>query len=451
MKSTAEKLKLAREQRAASREKVVVLTEKMGLPEWDDLVDNPLLLTEQRNWSRLNQQVESFETILATEKTDLGDDGITPAIIVNPNKDTQDGVKKRYSFFRAIRQANGKRDGLELEMHTEGLREARMAQVDDIPDDLAPGFMVPSFISHQTSGRERRDMVVGTPTAGGNTVATNLGDLIPFLDPVMNIRRLGARYLTGLVGNLELPRRTARATGGWAAEIAALAESNPTFDKITLTPKRVGTFINSSVQLFAQSSVDVENLIRSDLQECIARTLEIAALNGTGTGSQPTGILNIAGIGSVVGGPNGLSPDWTHIVDLETALTAANASFGGLGYYTTPLIAGSLKKTNRDAGGGTYIWEGPAANGVGILNGYAAVTSNLMPSDLVKGSSSDCNAIIFGNWSELIIGQWAGLYITVNPFSLDTQSEVRVSVAGWFDLNVRHAASFSAMQDALVS
>ena len=467
-KSTAEKLKNAREQRAAAREKVEQLTEKMGEATWSDDTDTPALATEQRNWKRFDEQVASFETLLDTEKRDLGDNtageaGITTAIITNANKDTEEGVKKRFSFFRAIRQKNmNKLDGLELEMHKEGIREARASQVSDVPEEHGPGFMVPIFISHdpyterrrmeQSAARERRDMLVGTTTAGGHTVATDLGQLIPFLDPMMQVRLLGARYLTGLQGNLDLPRRTARATGGWASEIAAFSQSDPTFDKISMTPHRVGTYIESSVQLFNQSSVDVENLIREDLQQCVAETVESACLNGSGASSQPTGILNTAGIGAVVGGTNGLAPDWTHIVDLETALSVAKAAKGRLGYYTTPGIAGKLKKTNRDAGGASYIWEGPAANGFGVLNGYAAVTGTLMPSTLTKGSSSGvCHAIIFGNWQELIIGQWAGLYITVNPFTLDTQSEVRVTVAGWFDVAVRHAASFAAMQDALIS
>lgn len=455
-KSTAEKLKAAREQRAVHRKKVEELTDKMGTADWIDETDAPALAAEQRNWRLFDDQVKSFEELLDTEKRDMGDDGITTTVITAPNKDNPDGVKKRYSFFRAIRQANGKKDGLELEMHQEAIREARAAQVDDIPDEHGPGFMVPLFLSHdpytEKRVRERRDMLVGTATAGGHTVATDLGELIPFLDPMMNIRALGARYLTGLVGNLDLPRRTARATGGWASEIAAFSQSDPTFDKIEMRPKRVGTYIESSVQLFNQSSVDVENLIRDDLQQCVAETVEIAAINGSGLSNQPTGILNTVGIGAVVGGTNGLEPDWTHIVDLETALTAAKAAKGRLGYYTTPGIAGKLKKTPRDPGGGSYIWEGPAASGFGVLNGYAALTGTLMPSTLTKGSSSGvCHAIVFGNWQDLIIGQWAGLYITVNPFTLDTQSEVRVTVAGWFDVAVRHAASFAAMQDALIS
>lgn len=465
--STAEKLKSARERRSEYRKKVEELTDKMGTADWSDEVDGPALALEQRNWKQANSQVEAFEQLLDTEKRDMGDDGISANIIVNGNKDTEAGVKKRYSFFRAVRMkgTKGKLDGLEHEMHIEGIREAKTADVSDIPDSNGAGFMVPLFVSHDPlterrrmeidemrANRERRDMLVGTTTAGGHTVATNLGELIPFLDPMMNIRMLGARYLTGLVGNLDLPRRTARATGGWASEVAALSQSDPTFDKISMTPKRVGTYIESSVQLFNQSSVDVENLIRGDLAQCVAETVEVAALNGSGSSNQPTGILNTSGIGSVVGGTNGAVPDWSDIVDLETALTAANAAKGRLAYYTTPGIAGKLKKTTRDGMSGYFIWEGPAANGFGVLNGYGAVTGTLMPSTLTKGTSSGiCHAIIFGNWQELIIGQWAGLYIVVNPFDLDINSEVRVSVSGWFDVAVRHAASFAAMKDALVA
>ena len=460
--STAEKLKLARERRSTLRTAVEQLTDKMGEDTWDENVDSPALATAQSNWKRSDDQVKSLETLLDTEKRDMGHTGeVSTNIIPNRTKDTEEGARKTFSFFRAVRgRMKGKLDGIELEMHQEGLREARGAQVSDIPDDNGPGFMVPLFISHDATterrrlemARERRDMTVGTATDGGHLVATDLGGLIPFLDPTMNIRQLGARFLTGLQGNLDLPRRTARATGGWATEVAALSQSNPTVDKISLTPKRVGTFIEASVQLFNQSSVDVENLIRMDLAQCVAETVETAALNGSGAGGQPTGILNTAGIGSVVGGANGAVPDWSDVVDLETELTEANAAKGSLAYYTTPGIAGKFKKTTRDGMSGYFIWEGPAANGFGTLNGYRALTGTLMPSTLTKGTSNGvCHAIVFGNWQELIIGQWAGLYIVVNPYDLDINSEVRVTVSGWFDVAVRHAASFAAMKDALVA
>lgn len=455
--SVAEQLKSAREHRAGIRKAVEDLTKKMSSPEWSEDTDAPALAAEQRNWQAANSKVELLEVSLqALASPAHSDESLTPApsfSIHSGAKDTEREARSRFRFVKAIgEQVKGKLSGLEKEMHQEGIREARSSQVPDIPDEYGPGFMVPSFLSHDRLTTERRDMVVGTATAGGNLVATNLGGLIPFLDPSIWVRALGAQYLSGLVGNLDLPRRTARATGAWAAEVDALTQSDPTFDKISLTPKRVGTYIESSVQLFVQSSESVDNLIREDLRQCISEAIEYAALNGSGSSNQPRGILNTTGIGSVVGGTDGAAPDWDDIVDLETALTVAKAARGSLAYYTTPGVAGKLKKTPRDPAGADYIWQGPAANGLGVLNGYAAVSGTLMPSTLDKGSSQDiCHAIIFGNWNELIIAQWAGLYVVANPYTLDTNSEVRVSVTGWYDVAVRHPASFSAMKDALIS
>lgn len=294
-----------------------------------------------------------------------------------------------------------------------------------------------------------RDLTVGTTTAGGHTVATDVmaSDFISLLRNSMATAGLGARMMSGLVGNVAIPRQTGGATAYWVAEGSAPTESAQAFDQVTLSPKTVGAFTDISRKLLLQSSIDIEALVRSDLATVLALAIDAAAINGSGSSNQPRGILNVSGIGSVVGGTNGAAPDWADMVDLESAVTSANADIGSLAYLTNAKVRGKLKQTVKASGTAQFVWE----NG-NTVNGYTAAVSNQVPSNLTKGSASGvCSAILYGNWNDLLIGMWGTLDLTVDPYSQSTSGTMRVVALQDVDVAVRHAESFSAMVDALTA
>ena len=303
----------------------------------------------------------------------------------------------------------------------------------------ARGFYLPNEVMR---GTIKRDLVVGTATAGGNLVATDLTGFIDLLRNRMKIVQLGAQVLTGLVGNLAIPELTGGATSYWVTENAAPTESEQTFGQVPLTPKTVGAYTDIGRRLILQTSLDVEAIVRADLATQLALAIDLAAINGSGTSNQPTGILNTTGIGDVAGGTNGAAPTYTHMIELETDVAAANADVDGMGLLTSPEIRGKLKTTQRFTSTDTPVWEGKE------VNGYRAEVSNQIPKTLVKGSSSDCHAIIFGNFRDLMIGQWGVLDILVDPYTGGAAGTARVRVLQDVDVAVRHAASFSAMKDA---
>lgn len=307
----------------------------------------------------------------------------------------------------------------------------------------AQGFFVPVEV-------QTRDLVAGTPTAGGNTVATNLlaGNFIELLRNKLALTGMGAQFLSGLVGQIAIPRQTSGATSYWVAESGAPTESQQAFDQVTMSPKTVGAFTDISRKLLLQSSIDVEGFVRNDLATVLALAIDLAAINGSGASNQPTGILNTAGIGSVVGGANGLAPTWAHLVDLESQIAVANADVASMGYLTNAKVRGKLKQTSKVSGQNGFIWEA----GNTPVNGYMAGVSNQVPSNLTKGTSSGvCSAILFGNFADLIIGQWGVLDLMVDPYSGSTSGTVRVVALQDVDVAVRHAESFSAMKDALTA
>ena len=305
----------------------------------------------------------------------------------------------------------------------------------------ARGFYVPSDV-------QRRDLTVGTATAGGHTVATNLlaSSFIDLLRNKMSVTAMGAQFLTGLIGNIAIPRQTGGAAAYWVAESGPPTESAAAFDQVAMSPKTVGAYSDISRKLLLQSSIDIEAFVRNDLATVMALAIDLAALNGTGASNQPRGVLQTSGIGSVAGGTNGLAPTWANIVDLETAVAIANADVGTMGYLTNAKVRGKLKTTSKVSGQNGFIWEG------GELNGYRAGVSNQVPSNLTKGTSNGvASAIVFGNWADLIIGQWGTLDLLVDPYSNSTSGTVRVVAMQDVDVAVRNAVSFSAMLDALTA
>lgn len=296
-----------------------------------------------------------------------------------------------------------------------------------------------------------RDLVVGTPSAGGNLVATELlgSSFIDLLRNAMVLDQLGATFLRDLNGNVAIPSQTGGASGFWVAESGSPSESQATAGQVLMTPKTGGSYTDYSRRLLLQSSIDVEMFVRADLAAVLGQMMQLAAINGSGTGNEPTGLLNISGIGSVAGGTNGLAPTYDHMVDLESAVSNANANDGALAFLTNTKVRGRLRKTQEFTGtNGVPVWR---SNGLaGEVLGYKAFTTNSVPSNLTKGTSSGvCSAIIYGNWEDFLVGFWSGVDLMLDPYTGATSGTRRVVALQDVDFNVRRAASFAAMKDAL--
>ncbi len=305
----------------------------------------------------------------------------------------------------------------------------------------ARGFFIPSEV-------QRRDLNVGTASAGGNLVATDLltGSFIDILRNAMVIDRLGARMLTGLVGNIAIPKQTGAATAYWVAESGSPTESQQAFGQVTMSPKTVGAYTDISRRLILQSSMDVEGMVQTDLATVLGLAIQQAAISGSGSSNQPSGILTQV-TPSVVGGTDGAAPTWANLIELETDVAVANADVGTLGYLTNAKVRGKLKGTPKVSGQDTFIWEG----GDFPVNGYQVGITNAVPSNLTKGSGNNLSAIIFGDFSSLIVGMWGSLDLMVDPYSNSTSGTVRVVALQDVDIALRHAESFATMVDAVTA
>jgi Phage capsid family. len=390
-------------------------------------------------------EFEALELATSTYKTGQEQRTETPTasnpmtvnIIKSENRgDNEERLAKRFSLFEAVRDAAyGKSlTGLSAEIDQQGKMEARKAGITDYGTGA---ITLPAFMVANQRSIEKRDMLAGTTTAGGFTVQTEVGELIPFLDPRLTVRQLGATYLTGLSGNVDFPRNNAAAAVGRKTEVATADETSPTFDQVQLRPVRYTAFVDVSKQVILQSNIDMENFVRNRLNEALFRKLEEECF----TNSDSTGIFDLAGVNDITIGTNGGDLTWELIVKFESEIAADNADMGRLGYLFTPQVAGKLKTAKRDVAGNGFIWEGP--NTAASVNGYQAYASNLLPKNLTKGGfTSVLHGGVFGNWADLLIGQFGGVDILINPYTKGKEATVEVIVNAWFDHAIRQAASF---------
>lgn len=350
-----------------------------------------------------------------------------------------DKETRQYSMLKALHYLANPGDRRAAELAGFELECSRAAA--ERAGKPAQGLLVPFDVL-------KRDLTVGTAADGGNLVATNLlsGSFIDLLRNAMVLPGLGMQMLTGLVGNIAIPKQSGSATAYWVAESGAPTESKQAIAQVTMAPKTVGAFTDISRKLLLQSSIDVEAFVQRDLAAVLGLAIQAAAIKGGGS-NEPTGILGTSGIGSVAGGTDGAAPTWANIVELETDVSVANADVGTLAYLTNAKVRGKLKTTTKVADQNGFIWDG----GNTPLNGYRTGVTNAVPSNLTKGSGTNLSAIIFGNFADLILGMWGGLDLTVDPYSNSTSGTVRVVALQDVDVAVRHAESFSAMVDAITA
>ncbi len=344
---------------------------------------------------------------------------------------------KEFSFVRAIRALANPTDakaqadaGFEREV-SEAAAKAYGREV--------RGIMVPNEVLH-------RDQTAGVAADGGNLVGTDhLGaSFIDLLRNKMVIRALGASSLTGLQGNIQIPTQTSASSAYWVGENAAPTESALGFGQKSATPHTVAAFVDMSRRLMIQSDPSIEGLVRGDIASQLALAIDYAGIHGDSgsDANQPDGVLATSGIGDVAMGTDGDAIDWAALIDLQSELSLANADAGSIKYLTNPKVAGAMKQTQKVAGEARFLLEGES------LAGYPVMVSNQVRSDLDKGTSTGvCSAMVYGNWSDLVICEWSGLDLAVDPYSLSTTGAVRVTAFHDLDFVVRRAASFAAILD----
>jgi HK97 family phage major capsid protein len=442
---------------ALKRERQRVLAEAAELLSAANAEDRELKAEEQTKYDELmgdakrrRTQIQNEDEMrLAESVTDSAGQPVTHA---HPSESgsyigmTREDVRN-YSIRRGIAAKAGliptKDASMELEISEAVAKRSGKS-------DKAGSLFVPFEVT--AGSMEQRDLTIATE--GADIMEITHGSVIELLRKKMVTRAAGIRFLTGLNGDLLLPKHTTATTNtAWVTEGTAPTEGLAVFGQVKFSPSQLACYTDITRQTLLQGSFDVEQFIREDLASNLAIEIDRTILHGSGSGAEPAGIFNTSGIGDVAGGTNGAVPTWAHTVELETDVAVANADQGALAYITNANIRGKLKNTERVASTGLFVWQDPAnlapATPATPLNGYRAFVTNQVRSDLTKGTYSSCSAIFFGNWEEGIVAVWSDLEILVDPYTGANAGVVRLVALAFADFQVRHAESFSVMKDAI--
>ena len=334
---------------------------------------------------------------------------------------------KRYSILRGIRALEALRGAGDRRWIDEGGLEIEASRA--IGDRLgrpSSGLLIPYSIQQQ-----KRDLSAGTANAGGYLVGTeNLGgSFIDLLRNRMLVSQFGATHLAGLRGNVTIPKLSGASTAYWlATETTSITESQQTFGQLALSPKTVGAYTEITRQLLLQSDPTADMLVMNDLAKVVALAVDAASINGSGAAGQPTGVLNTAGIGAVTGASLG----YAGVVEFQTDVAGANGLAPSCGYMTTPAVAALMMQRQRFTSTDSPLWTGSLLDGA--MAGFKAASTNQMPAA----------TMIFGEWSQIVIGEWGVLEVMLNPYA-NFQAGITGVRAMWsIDVGVRIAGAFSA-------
>lgn len=294
----------------------------------------------------------------------------------------------------------------------------------------AKGLMIPTDVLRSWAKRD-----LNTSDDSG-VIAQDFrgGDFIDVLRNASSVMQAGATMLTGLKGNVAIPKKTAGSAAGWiSTEGGAASESEPTFGQVTMTPKTLGAFTDITRLMMMQSSPDIEALVRDDLSRAIALAIDLGALQGSGSSGQPTGVKNTSGVNKPTSFA-AATPTFAEVVALETAVAEDNALLGNLAYILPASMYGALKTTAKAANTAQFVVE-PG----NTINGYRAIVSNQV-------TSGD---LFFGNFADLLVGMYGGLDILVDPYTSSSTGTVRIRALQTVDVAVRNAVSFAYNNDGV--
>lgn len=293
------------------------------------------------------------------------------------------------------------------------------------------------FVPFQIWTNQTRDLQAsaGGPS-GGFFVGTDLLNIRPALLNKNVCADAGMTFVTGLTGNVGIPRQENNLTVEPQSEIGAAAASNPVFGQLAMAPKRVTVNFRVARQLLIQSGNSGEAFLREMIFRAIAQRLDQQVLLGGTAAHEMVGITNVVGIG--VATFNG-AVSQAAVQSFEDKLGGFNADGGECVWIVSPSTRSKMKQTLRVAGGSYYIWD-QVNSREALVNGFRALTTNTM---------SSTHQVLFLNAQHVIVGIFGtGIDVIQNPYSLATSAVVEFSAHLWADCAVVHPQAICCSSDA---
>lgn len=321
--------------------------------------------------------------------------------------------KETFSLMKSIMNVvSGKpQDDVTRDLMTLGRLEFRSAGINAVGSIVIPAEV-------------RADILAGSGTAGAEIVSEDKRAILPPLEAKMVLAQAGATFLKGLVGDVSIPNY-AGTTAAWATEVAAITETGGAFAEVNFSPKRIAAVLDVSKRFLLQDGIGAERMLLDNIASAVAHKLEATILGKTTAVSttSPGGMAFAITTGVPVAVA---APTHANMIALETTVDTANALAGNLAYITNSAGRGKLKQTVLGPSGvGRMLLEN------GEMNGYPVYVTNAAPATCGAGSSG--NLVAFGNWADLCVAQWGGYDITIDPYTVAHEGQVRIVINAYFD------------------
>ena len=370
----------------------------------------------------IKEVVDALETKnskLEEKNTDLNDRLVeleqrTPNFIPDMKK------QPVFSLQKVMRHLSNPRDnpldGFEAECHQELSGKS--------------GISRPNAVMIPLSTKQTQYGPVSPDLGGSSLVETELHrDLIDVLREESIILGLKPTVINAS-GDLDLPKKTGDTTAFWfgADGDDSITESTPAFSTLQMRPKFVAGLTKVSYQMMIQTGGDVEGILQRDLLGVLAEAIDLAAIQGSGTSNQPTGILNQSGILTDTWSNSPAEFLWDDVLEMERLLITNKALKGNLAALCDAATYKTTKSTVKSSGDSVGLLAEPD----GTMNGYPLKATTFMPA----------NTVLFGNWNELIVVNWGAIALEI-----DRSTDFATGTTGFrailpIDFGVRHVESF---------
>jgi HK97 family phage major capsid protein len=287
-----------------------------------------------------------------------------------------------------------------------------------------------------------------TQVDGGAGVPQDfVAEIIDLLRAKTVIRGSGARMVPMPMGNLTYPRLQASSTASWIGELDGMTASQPAFDNLYFTAKKLVASVAVSNDLLRRSPLSVESIIRDDMIAQLSLAEDKQFLIGTGSAVAPAGLLNqiIAGnkITDTTASPN-LQTVSQVLNALELLLTASNVDTASALFIFHPAVRSFLSTLTDSTG--HYFFRDELEQG--RLLGYPYKTTTQLPTNLGTGNDT---YIFFVNMNDVIVADTMGLRVDSSDVATYTQSAAQYSAFSYdqtvfrciseVDLGLRHLSS----------
>lgn len=368
-------------------------------------------ITEIRNGAAaLDEQIRNAKFIedqkaanAAKQFQDRVHAGLDPG--TGKQKDVEQ-IQKRYSITRAAQMAAGYKvdAGLEKEMHEEGIKEARSANM----PITGNGVLIPSIIQERATA--------GTAADAGNLIPTNQMATIEGYKQQLYVETLGATMHMGLTGINNIPVADMTAVSAFIGEGDAFTAITSSVRRPSAVAKGLMSKLTNSWFLKAQAGPESDRILSATLDRASQNALNTNIIKRANANSSH-GLFGASDIVDV-SGTDGSAFSRDLLIEMINAAAKNNAGGDRAGWLVSPTIRETAQKLKTDTGSGLFVWSDATPS---QLLGYTAAVTTLMPTTLTKGTMSGTGkGAAFGYWDNLHVFNWALKELIVDNASSDS-------------------------------